>query len=444
MRKGYKITVSLNKKPLKKIKERKKEISEEELTKGVEIANNHKIKQEDIRSRRIGKTLVEVKNELIEKKQIEEENIKSHRRLRIFILLVIIAVLVYLFFYFGPILGISIYKNSGIDEKNKIDISSTSNDYYGTYCEDFLMYTDRKLTTYNLNGKKNWEYELQEVFIPKIYINDKYMAVVNTANSTIYFFENKKERFTKKIDGTISSVYINDNGNIVVEYSSNGYKKILGVYNKSGKLLYNTYLSVTSILDVKFTQDEKKLLVVTSDSTTFNISTIINIVDSTKEQDNLTEVAKFENSLIYDIKVKRKNAVILLDSKLVNCNLDTGVVTDIINFNDSQILFNGLSDNYYTYIEKELGDSVKDYNIKTMRFDNTNISVTKDENSPKFMKNSGYLNYLIYQDKLKVVNKWGIVIKEIEITFPPKDIVVFNHEKTVALVYSNKIYFLNM
>ena len=50
----------------------------------------------------------------------------------------------------------------------------------------------------------------------------------------------------------------------------------------------------------------------------------------------------------------------------------------------------------------------------------------------------------IYQDKLKVVNKWGIVIKEIEITFPPKDIVVFNHEKTVALVYSNKIYFLNM
>ena len=195
---------------------------------------------------------------------------------------------------------------------------------------------------------------------------------------------------------------------------------------------------------MKFTQDEKKLLVVTSDSTTFNISTIVNIVDSTKEQDNLTEVAKFENSLIYDIKVKRKNAVILLDSKLVNCNLDTGAVTDIINFNDSQILFNGLSDNYYTYIEKELGDSVKDYNIKTMKFDNTNISVTKDENSPKFMKNSGYLNYLIYQDKLKVVNKWGIVIKEIEITFPPKDIVVFNHEKTVALVYSNKIYFLNM
>lgn len=188
MRKGYKITVSLNKKPLKKIKERKKEISEEELTKGVEIANNHKIKQEDIRSKRIGKTLVEVKNELIEKKQIEEENIRSHKRLRIFILLVIISVLVYLFFYFGPILGISIYKNTGIDEKNKIDISSTSNDYYGTYCEDFLMYTDRKLTTYNLNGKKNWEYELQEVFIPKIYINDKYMAVVNTANSTIYFF----------------------------------------------------------------------------------------------------------------------------------------------------------------------------------------------------------------------------------------------------------------
>lgn len=447
MRKGYKITVSLNKKPLKKLEKKtlkKAEINEKELAKGIEIVNNHKEKQEDKRKRRIGKTLVEVKDELITQKEIEEENEKSNKKFKVIILLLLIAILVYLFFYFGPILGISIYKNTGIDEKKKIDISSTSSDYYDTYCNDFFIYTDNKLATYNLNGKKNWEYQLQEVFTPKIYITGKYMAVVNTANSTIYFFENKKERFTKKIDGDISCVYINENGNIVVEYSTSGYKKILGVYNKSGKLLHNIYLSVSSILDVKFMEDEEKLLVITSDSTTFNISTVINIVDTSKEQDNLQEIAKFENSLVYDIKIKNKNAIILLDSKIVNCNLETKTTTDIMNFNESQMLFNGLSDNYYTYVEKELGDNIKDYNIKTMRFDNTNISVTKDENSPKFMKNSGYLNYFVYQDKLKVVNKWGVVIKEMKISFPPKDIIVFNHEKSVALIYSNKVYFLNM
>lgn len=447
MRKGYKVTVSLNKKPLKKLEKkklRKTDITEEELAKGIEIVNSHKEKQEDKRKSRIGKTLVEVKNELVTQKEIEEENERSHKRFKVIVFFLIIAIIIYLFFYFGPILGISIYKNSGIDENNKIDISSTASDYYDTYCNDFLMYTESKLVTYNLNGKKNWEYELQEVFTPKIYITDKYMAVVNTANSTIYFFENKKERFTKKIDGDISCVYINENGNIVVEYSTSGYKKILSTYTKSGKLLYTTYLSVSSILDVKFMQDDKKLLVVTSDSTTFNISTVLNIVDSSKEQDNMQEIAKFEDSLIYDMKIKNKNAIILLDSKLVNCNLETGTVTEIMNFNDTQILFNGLSDNYYTYVEKELGEQSKDYNIKTMRFDNTDISTTKDENSPKFMKNSGYLNYFVYQDKLKVVNKWGVIIKEIEITFPPKDIIVFNHEKSVALIYSNKVYFLNM
>jgi len=163
-----------------------------------------------------------------------------------------------------------------------------------------------------------------------------------------------------------------------------------------------------------------------------------------KIEDNIKEVVKFENNLIYDITLKRNNAIIMLDNKIVNCNLDTSTVEEIKTFDDAQILFTSLSSNYYTIVEKSLGENETGYKIKTVRFDNTDISTTDSTNSPKILKTSGYLNYFAYQDRLQVINKWGVEIKNIDISFPPKDVVVFNKEKCVALIYSNKIYFVNM
>ena len=447
MRKGYKVTISLNKKPFKHIRKgniEKEEVSDENLSKGIDIINNHKNKQQEKRQERIGKTLIEVKNELIEQKEIETINRKSRRRISLLLLLLLILVLVYLFFTYGPIFGISMYKDTKVDESNKVDLLSSDEDIYQNYCEELLIYNNGKLLTYNSNGRKSWEYVLQDIFTPDIYINGKYMVVTNSANSTVYLFENKKEIFTKKIEGEISYVYVNDNGTFAIEYSTSGYKKAIGVYSKSGKLLYNTNIQVSSILDIEFLENDNKLLVITTDSSGFNIGSVINIVDGTKEQDNVQEVAKFENSLIYDIVLKKQNLIIMLDNKVVNCNINTGTVTEIKSFDESQILFNSLSDNYYTYVEKELGNDSNGYNIKTCRFDNTSISTTNCDNSPKIMENSGYLNYFIYQDRLQVINKWGVEIKNIDITFPPKEVVIFNKEKCVALIYSDKIYFVNM
>ena len=134
----------------------------------------------------------------------------------------------------------------------------------------------------------------------------------------------------------------------------------------------------------------------------------------------------------------------MLDSKIINCNINTATVTDIKSFDKSQILFNSLSSNYYTYVKKELGSDINKYNINTERFDGTIIANTNCDNSPKLMKNSGYLNYFVYQDKLQVINKWGVEIKNTDISFPPKEIVVFDREKCIALIYSNKVYFINM
>ena len=459
MRKGYKVTVSINKKPLKKLKLKKigkgkdkkttvkrsanKKKVDDNITKGIDIINHHKEVQEEIRQERIGKTLVEVHNELLDIEKEKLRKLKVRRRIVFTTLLIIILILIYLFFTYGPIFGISVFKDGKISEDKKVDIVSTEEDIYLNYCDELLVYNNRKLTTYNTNLNKTWEYELQEVFTPNIYVNGKYMVILNKTNGTINLFESKKELLTKRIDGDISYVYIKDTGEFAVEYSTSGYKKVIGVYSKNGKLLYNTYLQDSSIIDVKFL-DLRKLLVVTSDSTSFNIGITLNIIDGTKEQNNIQELVKFENNLVYDIKIKNNNAIILLDNKIVNCNLKTGSTTPIKTFEDSQVLFTSLASNYYTFVEKSLGENKEDYIIKTLRFDNTEISSSNIQNLPKQLNNSGYLNYFIYQDKLQVINKWGVEVNNININFPPKDIIIFNKEKCAALIYSNKIYFVNM
>ena len=73
------------------------------------------------------------------------------------------------------------------------------------------------------------------------------------------------------------------------------------------------------------------------------------------------------------------------------------------------------------------------------RFDNSLISSTSIDNVPKFIQNSGLLNYFVYQDRLSVINKWGIEVKSENIDIAPKNIIVFNGQKAIALVYTNKI-----
>ena len=109
------------------------------------------------------------------------------------------------------------------------------------------------------------------------------------------------------------------------------------------------------------------------------------------------------------------------------------------------MMFVSLSNNYYSTLSKELSQqNLGKYSIVSNRFDNTNISITKIEDSPKIFKSYKVLNYLVYQDFLQVVNKWGIEVKNIELDFPPKNIVAFNNGKTLALIYSNKIYNINI
>lgn len=402
------------------------EINNEDLSKGIEIANKYNTRKKIERDKRIKKDINK-----------EERKIKP-----IIICLIwgIILILLFIFLYYAPLFGISINRSNGIDEDNKIDIVSTDSDIYESYCSDLLIYSNQKITTYNSRGKKNWEYELSSKFTPNIYIKNQFMIVSNNSNGKIYLFENKKEILNTKIDGEIDEIFIDENGNYVVEYSTSGYKKVLGVYSKKGKNLYNAYLSSNPIVNIKMIDNVKQLVVIQTNTSTFKSGITVSLINSASGE-NINEIATFDNNFIYDLTIQNRNIIMLLDDKIVKCNIDTKDVANIYTFDSSQVMFIGLSSNYYSLISKELKDNQENaYSLISNRLDNTNVSKNKITDSPKMFQNTSVLNYLIYQDSLQIINKWGVEVKNIKLDFPPKNIVIFNNGKTIALIYSNKIY----
>ena len=412
--------------------------SEDVLTEGFNIVNHHKEKMNKEREQRKEKN-----RKKIDVNNLENET-KKYRKIFVVLIFSVIIILFLVFIHFAPIIGISLNQNVGINEDNKIDFVSTDADIFDNYCSDLLIYSNQKITTYSKNGSKNWEYQLSTQFTPNIYIKDKYMVVANNKNGIIYFFENKKEILNTKIDGEINEVFIDESGYFAVEYYTNGYKKMLGIYSRNGKNLYNVYISSDPIVDVKMLNNSKELIVIQTNTSSFKVGMTISTVDITKE-DELKQIATLDNNFIYNLTINGRNIIMLLDDKIVKCNIDTKDIATIYSFDSNQLMFISMSNNYYSTIAKILNEEKENrYTLMFNRFDNSKISSVDISNTPKFIKNSKYFCYLVFQDKLQIINKWGIEIKNIDIEYPPKDAVIFNDGRSVALIYTNKVYVVNL
>lgn len=319
--------------------------TDEEDEIGIQIVNSHYDKLKEIREERLKGN--QEKNE--DKKEEVRYKIKP---LLVGFIIVLIILMIYIVFEYGPLFGININKNGGILEDSTISIVTSENDIYQMYNQELLIYSNNAVSTYNQYCQKTWEYDLEDTFTPNIYIYNRYMVIANNTNGTIYMFENKKELFNKKIDGTIQNIYIDEQGNIAIEYSTTGYKKVIGVYDKSGKSKFDTYLSSNTLVNLKMIENCKKLLIVQANSNSFKIGMDISIVDSTRETDNITEICTIDNSMLYDIRVEGQNAFMLLDNRMIKMDLNNGNMTDIKTFDNNQLLFAIIGVDYYTCLEK--------------------------------------------------------------------------------------------
>lgn len=219
--------------------------NEEDIAQGIDIVNRNREELNNERNNRINRFERNVSGQMIERPKVRY-NVNTKLIISIIIIIVIISWGLY---EFGPIFGIHIKSISTNIDDNKIELVTKENDIYGQYNEELFVYSNNTITTYDENCNITWTYTFSDSFNPSIYVEGKYMLVINNSSGMMYLFENQNEVLNKKINGTIKNAFLDKYGNIAIEYSiESGYNNIVSVYTKKGNELYNVYLSQENII----------------------------------------------------------------------------------------------------------------------------------------------------------------------------------------------------
>ena len=312
------------------------------------------------------------------------------------------------------------------------------------YNEQLYVYSNNTITTYDKDGEVTWTYNFSDSFTPNILVEGKYMLVTNNSTGTLYLFESYNEILNKKIDGVIKNAFLDKYGNMALEYSnSSGYNNIISVYDKKGKNKYDAYLSQENIISMEMLNNAQQVVFCEAVTDSSNIGVKFRIIDiSKKEEEQLRDIISLDNQFIYDFKVEGKNIYALLDNQIVKVDIDTGNLETLKELDNTQMLFVKLNANYYSYIERELSDNK--YIIENVAYNGSKISTTLVDSVPKSIVCGELVNYYIYQDYVYILNKWGVELQSRNINITPKKCIVFNEDKSLALIYTNKIYIVNL
>lgn len=431
-----------------KIKRRKltDEQIQAQIDKSIEIVNEYSKKTNEIRKRRQGKRVDEYKEELKQNKKNIELHSSFLNALSTATLLITVAVVSFLFARYSSIIGISINKESNISEYNFVNMVTSADDKFYEYGKELISYNNQTLKTYDKNGNVTWEYKFDEKFTPNIYINGKYMVASNNSSGVIYYFTGKKETFNKRIDGTIENVFLDESGNVSIEYSTSGYKKIIGVYTNKGEHLYNAYVTSDILVGVCTLENTNKLLLIKVNSASFKSGITISMLNIKDKNPEPYDIVTLDNCMLYSYKIEGNQLFMSLDNGIKSIDLNSKEEKSIKEYDSNQVLYISLNDKYYTLIEKEMKDTGESYKLENFKLDINGKNTGKADigTSPKMLKSKGLISYLVFQNKISFYNKWGINVKNIEVQYPPKDIIPFRNGRSLALIYTNKICFVKI
>ncbi len=412
----------------------------EDIDQSIEIVNRNREELEDERNRRINKKFERnASGEMIVRPKVRY-SISANT---ITCICIVIILITWLILDFGPIFGIDITSNKNEDiSDNKIELVTKESDIYGMYDEELFVYSNNTITTYNSKCEVTWTHMFSENFVPSIYTEGNYMLVSNNSTGIIYLFENKKEILNHKVNGVIKNSFIDKYGNMVIEYTiDSSHTDMISVYNKKGEEKYHFYHN--NIIAMNILDDANKIIFTETVTDSAQIGVKFQIIDiSKKESEQLQEIVSLDNQFVYDFVNQGRKIYALLDDKIVSIDIDSKNVETLKKFDSTQMLFVALNDKYFNYLERDIENG--NYKIENINYSGNVICSTIIDSVPKFMANSDFVDYYIYQDHIYIQNKWGVELNSKTINFTPKQTVIFNNNKSLALIYTNKIYILNI
>lgn len=364
-------------------------------------------------------------------------NIKIDKKKIIITAICIVSILVIIAINNYTSLGLVLNKN--IDDSDTIQIElQTSNNIITPYGNEILVYNKGTITSYNNYGKQTGQIKLDDTVDAEIITAGQYIQVINKDKGTAYIYKNKYEVARIKIEGKIYSGSINSKGDSVIEYSTNGNRTELGVYDSAGNKKYNVKLSNRIIGKYTLSDNSKYLAYADVNVTGISAQTNINLIDLSNIKDGTAStniIDTVDNGLVYDIYWSGKTMIARLEDKYVlfdtafdkkeEKQIDAGQIVNIGDY-DKKYAYTKLDENgrYVLVIRNILGEKNKEISI---------------DDAPKYFRYENGIIYVCYAKGIEAYNNFGMRIKKYSSDMIVTEPIIFNAGKSVAMLVSNKL-----
>ena len=139
-----------------------------------------------------------------------------------------------------------------------IDIDYDSNTNIIPYGRYICILAENNLEQYNSSGKKEQEVKI-EINNPIYDVNGRYLVIGEKGSQKIYLISGTQIIWEKNVDGNLSKVTVNRNGYVSTIISGTSYKSVIVTYDDKGNELFKSYLSNTTAIDARISQDNNYL-----------------------------------------------------------------------------------------------------------------------------------------------------------------------------------------
>jgi len=334
-------------------------------------------------------------------------------------------------------LGIIFNKNITSEDAIQIELQTTIEKII-PYGNKILIYSKGKIDIYDNYGKNIETIELQDTADADISTAGKYIQVIDKDKNIVYVYKSEYEIARIKVDGKIYSGNINENGMSVIEYSSNGNKMALGIYDKAGNMEYNIRPSNNIIGKYVLANNSKYLAYTDVDISGISAYTNVNLIDLShvkEDESNSNVIYTLDNSLAYDIYFDGRNVITRYEEGYLMYNTSSKKVNEI-KTSDGQVVNVGDYSNRFAYTKL---NSAGNYLLTIGKIGREKVKTVELNDAPKYFEYENGIVYVCYSKNIEAYNNSGVNIKnytsDMVITKP----VIFNNGRSVAMAVSNKL-----
>ncbi|MBR6253758.1 MAG: hypothetical protein IKR04_08110 [Clostridia bacterium] len=270
-----------------------------------------------------------------------------------------------------------------------------------------------------------------------------FTALYTVDSKTLYLIKNNDIVFNEEIDTMPKSIYINDDGYVVVLYTQAGYKTGIKVYNPNGDEVLATYLASSYATCVDISKDNRLLYVGEVDSSGIKIKSKVKTIDFSSKDTSELELPL--GCIITEISSTNNKLIAKTDVGIFNIDMSSKSVEKYIDFKQESVISSYLYDNNVVIIKNNV-DPADDEDLSEylLVYHNEqyshNLPIDSVPQGVDLYNNTIALNF---GNEVWVVES-GYIKSKIAIDEALIGMNIFSYGKELALVYRNKIEFVKI